>query len=148
MYAILNRLDTTAARVIAKAMLLTAIIAIVFVFTYYAATIAIPVIVAAIATAAAFVAHVVAVTVAAVVHAATFAAWCLVRAALFVALCWLWQRMPAINWRMVVTFGKGLALTCVCVGCFVGAIFVVAIAAKFLVAGGVMVAGLATVRVM
>jgi hypothetical protein len=162
MYAIVNSLDTTAVRAIIKTTLLTAIIVIVFVLTYYAVTTITPLIIGAITAALAIIAHAVSIVAAAIIHAALFALAMLVRAAVLVALCRLMPVVVPVLWRALVALwvhragitlaAKGLCFAAVVVACFLGAIvvmpLVLAFAGKALVATAVVGGAILSGKVM
>ena len=157
MYA-LNFFDTTATRNVLRALLLTAACVLGMLIAYYAATVDLPLLVAALTAAVAVV-----VTVAsAVLSAAYFAAVTLAAVAVRCVIVLALVRALAVVWRAAVALyghreglmvvGRGLVLCAVVVGCFVGAILVapvvLAVAGKVIVASAVMAGAIVTGKVM
>jgi len=158
MYALLNVFDTTATRNVLRALLLTALIAIVFVATYYAAAVVLPLLVAALSAAVAVAVTVTSAVLSAAAYAVTVLAAVAVRmvviAALVRALPWVWRAAVALYGHRegLLIAAKGLCFAGLVVGCFLGAILVaplvLAVAGKVIIASAVMAGAIVSGKVM
>lgn len=115
---IINRLNVTAISTALRVLLL----AVIPVLSFVVVAAVMPYVLSIMTIVVSAVTYVITVAIGVTVSAATFAFAMLVRAAVLILLCWLWQRMPSANWRIVITAAKGLALAGVVVGVFVVAL--------------------------
>jgi len=115
---IINRLNVTAISTTLRVLLLAAIPVLSFVII---ATV-MPVALALMAIVSSMITGVITVAISAMVSAITFAFAMLVRTAILILFCWLWQRMPSVNWRIVFTAGKALCYAGVVISVFVVAL--------------------------
>lgn len=151
MYAILNRLNTTAVRLAIMALLLAAGFVTVFVVCSFIVPFVVSAIASAVATVVSVVVSVSSVIAHSAVYAATMLLWCAVRGAIIVALCkalpWLYVRREGLA-----IAARALAWCAVCVTVFVGAILVapmvLAIAGKALVASSIVVSAMLAGKVI